>query len=253
MWLALRIVILMLLVFVLPTLAAAGWWLLKEHPASWHQARWDSSGVLPAADADGEAAIYVMAARTGGLKGALAVHTWIATKEKGAESYVRYDKVGWGNPIRRNGYPADARWYSNEPWVVRSVRGAEAQALIPRVQAAIASYPFSHPGDYVVWPGPNSNSFVAHVVEAVPELGARMPSNATGRDFAPGLVDWGWSESGDIRVSLGGYVGVSAGRTRGLEVNFLGLVAGFDLDRPAIKIPAFGTVSLAGGEAVAAE
>ena len=56
-----------------------------------------------------------MAARTGGLKGAFSVHTWIVIKKAGAKAYERYDKVGWGMPIRRNAYPADGRWYSNVP------------------------------------------------------------------------------------------------------------------------------------------
>ena len=37
--------------------------------------------------------------------------------------------------------------------------------------------------DYRIWPGPNSNSFVAHVLREVPELGTTLPPNATGRDF----------------------------------------------------------------------
>ena len=47
------------------------------------------------------------------------------------------------------------------------IRGAEAQGLIPRVQAAIAAYGYNHAGDYRVWPGPNSNTFTASVLRAV--------------------------------------------------------------------------------------
>ncbi|PSJ54346.1 DUF3750 domain-containing protein [Kumtagia ephedrae] len=242
-----RLFLFLLVVFVAPALAAIAWWQLGEHPSSWRDADWSSSGLLAEPQDDPEAAIYVMAARTGGLKGALSVHSWIVTKAAGASSYQRYDKVGWGSPVRRNGYPADARWYSNLPTVVRKISGGEAERLIPKVEAAIAAYPYGRPGDYRIWPGPNSNSFVAHVLAAVPELGAKMPSNATGRDFAPGFASVAWLPgTRDLHATLGGYLGFSAGITSGLEMHFLGLVAGVDITEPGLKIPAFGTVSLSG-------
>lgn len=233
------------LVFVLPVLATVAWWMLQERPANWRSADWSSSAVLPAADADREAAVYVMAARTGGLKGAFSLHSWIVLKKPGASAYERYDKVGWGSPVRRNSRAADGFWYSNRPFVVHAVRGEPAEALIPGIERAIASYPYSKNGDYQVWPGPNSNSFVAHVVRAVPELGASMPPNATGRDFAAGIGSFGWSPAtGDVHATLHGLIGFSAGLTSGLELHFLGLVAGVDFARPALKIPAYGRVEL---------
>lgn len=79
----------------------------------------------------------------------------------------------------------------------------------------------------------------------MPALGARAPANATGRDFAPGLVslrimpDWR-----DIHVTLGGLAGFAAGARSGFEIHFLGLTAGIDPVGPALKVPAFGRVSL---------
>ena len=75
-----------------------------------------------------------MAARTGGFKGALSVHSWIVLKKPGEDAYVRYDKVGWGSPVRRNAYAADALWYSNRPFVVHAVTGDEAERLLPEVE-----------------------------------------------------------------------------------------------------------------------
>lgn len=236
-----------LLVFVLPAAATAAWWYLQERPNSWRSADWSASGVLPVVDPQGDAAIYVMAARVGGFKGAFSVHSWIVTKARGASSYNRYDVVGWGSPVRTNGYPADGRWYSNEPVILHSITGAAAERLIPDVEAAIASYPWSRAGQYVVWPGPNSNSFIAHVLRQVPELGARMPPNATGRDYAPGLFDINWSKNTwDLHMTLGGYFGFALGATSGVEVHFMGLVAGVDILQPALKIPAFGRVEIPG-------
>ncbi len=234
-----------LLVFVMPALATAGWWSAREHPGSWRNADWSSSGILPRAPSKDEAAIYVLAARTGGLKGAFSVHSWLVVKRPGSASYDRYDKVGWGSPIRHNAYAADGRWYANAPEIVASATGPEAARLIPAVEQAIADYRYSNRGDYRMWPGPNSNSVVAHVLRSAPDLGAILPPNATGRDYAPGLFavdlapDWR-----DIHVTLGGFFGFAAGVRSGIEFHFAGLVVGVDLANPAVKIPAYGTVRL---------
>ena len=48
--------------------------------------------------------------------------------------------VGWGQPVRSNGWAPDGRWFGDTPRVIADVRSAEAAALIPKVQAAIAAY-----------------------------------------------------------------------------------------------------------------
>ncbi|TRL35768.1 DUF3750 domain-containing protein [Rhizobium straminoryzae] len=233
------------LLYLAPTFAAAGWWALQERPARWSEANWGSSGLLPRPQESKDAAIYVFSAKTGGLKGAVASHAWIVTKAKGAASYQRYDKVGWGSPIRRNHRPADAYWYSNAPELVVSVTGAEAERLIPHVEAAIAAYPYAQPGDYRIWPGPNSNTFVAFVLRRVPDLGAVLPPHAVGRDFLPEgpflVID---PDGRDVHLTLAGLIGLSAGWRSGLEVHVLGLVAGLDLARPGLKIPAIGRIGI---------
>ena len=74
-----RLAVLFAILFLLPSLASAAWWVTTERPGSWRQADWSASGVLPPAAALKEPVIHIMAARTGGLKGALAVHSWIVT------------------------------------------------------------------------------------------------------------------------------------------------------------------------------
>jgi hypothetical protein len=90
------------------------------------------------------------------------------------------------------------------------------------------------------------------VLRAVPELGVTMPPNAVGRDYRPapylGLTD---SRTG-VEASLWGLVGVKLGWVEGVEVNFLGLVAGLDLRHPAVKLPGFGRIGLEPGVATAA-
>ncbi len=238
----LRLLTMLALVFVLPTLVSAGLWAAKERPGGWNEADWGSAGFLPKAEETPEAAIHVFSAMTGGMKGSVASHAWIVTKEKNGQ-YQRYDKVGWGAPIRRNHRPPDGYWYSNPPRLVTSVKGPEAERLIPKVEAAIASYPHGEAGGYRIYPGPNSNTFVAHVLRSVPELGAVLPPDAVGRDYLPNGAFYALDSDGrDLHLSLGGLVGLSLGARSGFEVNLLGLVAGLDFHRPALKLPGFGAI-----------
>lgn len=231
------------IVFVMPALAHAVIWANLDRPGSWREADWSSSRLLAVPEVDA-AAVYIMTARTGGMKGAVSSHSWIVLKKPGRQDFDRYDVVGWGTPVRKNAYAADARWYSNEPEIHHVVRGAEAQALIAEIERAIAAYPWRRRGDYTIWPGPNSNTFVAGIIDAVAGLDVPLPPTAVGRDFP---VDGKWvrrSETDGLRVSLAGYAGLALGGQRGVEVNFLGLVAGFDPSRGEVKIPGFGSIKL---------
>ncbi|MBB3965499.1 DUF3750 domain-containing protein [Rhizobium metallidurans] len=240
-----RLLLLILVVYLLPALASAGWWSLQSRPSSWREAEWGTSGVLPKADASEDAKIYIMSASTGGLKGAVASHSWIVTKAKGDAAYNRYDKVGWGSPIRRNNYVADAYWYSNTPRIVKEISGGEAQRLIPAVEAAIQSYPYAGVGDYRIYPGPNSNSFVAHVLRTVPDLDTVLPPDAVGRDYLSGGRMFAIDADGrDMHATLYGLIGIAAGQRSGFEVHFMGLVAGIDVTNPGLKIPAIGRIGL---------
>ncbi len=231
----------LLLIFVVPAAVHAALWVAAERPGSWRNADWSSAGTLPSPAEEHEASIRVMAARTGGLKGALSVHTWLLLKREGAARYDRYDVVGWGDPVRRNWRPPDGRWYSNEPLAVYTLKGEEAARLIPEVEAAIGAYRWSENGSYRIWPGPNSNTFVATVLAAVPELGVELPSTAIGRDYPAGpwlfrTPTGGWS------LSLGGVAGLTLGPRDGIAINLFGLVAGVRFSDFAILLPGFGAL-----------
>ncbi|MCL4711736.1 MAG: DUF3750 domain-containing protein [Pseudorhodoplanes sp.] len=231
------------LLFV-PIAAKAALFSLEERPRNFREASWASTGSLPDARAHPDARILVMSGRTGGWKGVLAVHSWIVFKRENADHWTRYDVVGWGRPLRQNGWAPDARWYGTAPTVVADLSGAQARALIPKVEAAVKDYRYAEFGDYRLWPGPNSNSFVAAVLRAVPEMKAVLPPNAIGRDFRPDL-HVGWTDSGTgVEVNLWGFFGARFGWIEGVEINVLGLVVGLDLRNPALKLPAFGLLSL---------
>ena len=232
----------LLVVFLAPVAAKALLWSFEE-PRHWQTARWSSAGILPEAGSDPEARIVVFAARTAGWRGIFAVHTWIVVKPTDAEAYTRYEVTGFGRPLRINGRPPDGYWVGDRPRIVADIRGARAAAAIPKIEAGITAYPYTEYGDYRMWPGPNSNTFVATVLRAVPELEITMPPEAIGKDYRVDGALFGRTDSRTgIEVSLHGLLGIKLGRVEGLEVNVLTLVAGLDAWHPAVKIPAFGRI-----------
>jgi len=231
-------------IFLLPLLARAALYAASNAPRSWHDADWSSSGLLPRADDDDAARVIVFTGRAGAWKGIFSVHSWVVLKAAGARQWTRYDVVGWGNPVRVNNWPADGRWYGNRPVAIADISGPDADKLIPRIEAAVRDYGFSQPGDYRVWPGPNSNSFTAAILRAVPELGVELPPNAVGRDFRDGFYA-GRTDSGTgVELNLAGFAAVKLGWVEGLEVDLLGLVAGLDLRHPGVKLPGFGRIGV---------
>lgn len=216
----------------------------KGWPDSWRTADWNSSGLLPEAAAAAEAEVLVLATRTGKWKSIFAEHMSLVLKPKGAREWTRYDVVGWGNPVRRDAYAADARWYGNRPYVAVRISGAAAAALIPKVEASIARYPYQTRGSYTVWPGPNSNSFVAWVVRNTDGFAAELPPVAVGKDYlGPGLQVAAAPSRTGFTLQAWGLFGVTAALREGLEINVLGTAIGIDPGDLAVKFAALGKVS----------
>ncbi|MEL7184486.1 MAG: DUF3750 domain-containing protein, partial [Pseudomonadota bacterium] len=134
-------------------------------------------------------------------------------------------------------------WYSNAPFTIGVLTGEAAARLIPQLVQTVAAYPNGR-GSYRIWPGPNSNTFVAHILRTHPEIGVTLPPNAVGKDWlGDGLVAT-QDAGGDIHVSAGGYLGFPAGPRTGLEVNLLGQTFGVDVQAPALKLPGIGRVGM---------
>jgi hypothetical protein len=234
----------LLLIFV-PIGVSATSYLFGDRHGNWQTADRSSAGLLPTASNHPDALIRVYAARTVRWRGIFAVHTWIVFKEQGAPRYIRYDYTAWGEPIRTNGFAADGRWFGAAPETIVAVDGDNANRLIPKIQHVIENYKFRSLGDYSAWPGPNSNTFVQAVLDAVPELKAVLPPTAIGKDY-PYEGEWlGVTPSRTgIYASLGGYLGLTVGWVEGIELNFFGAVLGVDVRRPALKFPGIGRLGL---------
>lgn len=215
---------------------------------SWMTARRDATGLAPDPATTREAVVQVYAARSFGWRGIFAVHTWIAVKPADAPRFTRYEVVGFGvqrgvPAIRVDRMGPDNYWFGSYPTVLLDRRGPEAARLIERIRAAVDSYPY--PDLYRVWPGPNSNTFAAHVAREVPELGLELPSHAIGKDYLPGGALFARAPSATgWQLSLLGAAGILVAAAEGLEVNVLGLSFGVDPGDLAIKLPAIGKVGL---------
>ena len=225
-------------------ISAIAYW-KGDRALNWQTADRSSANLLPAAADYPDAMIRVFAARTVRWRGIFAVHSWIVLKEKNAPRYTRYDYTAWGTPISVNRFQADGRWFGAVPETVVAIDGEEAEALLPKIKAAITDYRFSSDGDYVAWPGPNSNTFVKAVLDALPELRSTLPPTAIGKDFP---YDGRWfgttaSQTG-LFASFGGYLGLTVGWVEGIELNFFGAVLGLDIRRPAFKLPGIGRLGL---------
>jgi hypothetical protein len=124
--------------------------------------------------------------------------------------------------------------------LIAEKRGPGAAVLIPRIDAAARAYPWA--GEYIMWPGPNSNTFTAWVLRAVPELEADLPPTAIGKDYS-GMKIVGSAPSGSgFQLSLFGLLGVTTSGVEGLEVNLLGLTFGINPFDPALKLPLVGRI-----------
>jgi hypothetical protein len=236
--------LLILAIFLIPVVARAALFAASDAPRSWRDADWSSTGTLPPATQHQDARVMVMAGTAGAWKGVVAVHSWVVLKRENATAWTRYDVVGWGSPVRTNNWAPDGRWYGSAPLTIVDVRGEEAEQLIPRIEGAIRDYRYSHAGDYRVWPGPNSNSFTAAVLRAVPELGVALPPNAIGRDYRDGFHFGATDSRTGVELNLWGYAGVKIGWVEGIEFNLLGLVAGLDIRNPGIKLPGYGRIGV---------
>ena len=156
-------------------------WALEPTPAGAAQA--------PDPSSHQDAIIQVYGADVWGFRGKFAIHTWIATKARGAAEYKIYQVIGWrlrrtgsvvsiseGNPARP--------WYGSPAILLHEIRGERAEALIGPVHDAVQSYPYD--GEYKMWPGPNSNSFTAWIGLEVPQMRLDLPLKAIGQSWMKG-------------------------------------------------------------------
>jgi hypothetical protein len=173
--------------FVVFTLTTIAFGLAALTTLSWAlQPRGVGRPVAPDPATHPEAVVQVYGADVWGVRGRFAIHTWIVTKAAGADRYRRYQVIGWR---LRRGLPVvsisddnpDGDWFGSEPVLLLDRRGPQAEPLVEAIHQAAVAYPYAD--EYVMWPGPNSNSFTAWIGLEVPTLGLELPAKAIGKSW----------------------------------------------------------------------
>lgn len=211
----------------------------------WHGRSQEPTGQAPDPAAEPRAVVQVYGARIVRWRGAFGIHPWVAYKRAGDAQYQVWQILGWRaryggeTLVHSQGRAPDTHWYGAWPQLLAEHRGPPAEAMIDAIEAAIARYPWRQ--QYRLWPGPNSNTFIAWLAREVPALRLDLPPTAIGKDylgtgtvFAPAPSGTGW------QFSLLGLAGITLARDEGLELNLLGLGFGVDVDDLALRLPGVG-------------
>jgi hypothetical protein len=192
--------------------------------------------------------VQVYAARTYGWRGTFAVHSWLAYKKKTQNQYTVLEVVGWRSRlgqqvIRKKIDTPDRLWFGNKPVLIEEIKGESASKAIERIESIIDTY--SDQSLYRLWPGPNSNTFISHIIKNTEELTNSLPSNAIGKDWINNSRFYSQPASGKgFQLSLYGALGLTIDFKNGIEINILSLNIGFDFLCPAFKLPFIGRLGL---------
>lgn len=158
----------------------------------------------------------------------IARHPWFAVRKAGESDWRIWE-------VPSGGTTDDP--FDNEPYVEPILhgvwRGAEATAAIACLEREAP--PWLEQLDYLVWPGPNSNTF-GDVMLRRCDLHASLPATAIGKDYR-GLVGASWTTEGTGFQVETPVVGLRLGLKEGVQVHVLGLEVGVDLWPPAIIVP----------------
>lgn len=235
------------LVALLVMLVMGPIWILASNQVvtegHWSSLDRSSAGIAPDPKVSTEAVVQVYSARAYNWRGAFGEHIWIATKAEQDDSYRLHQVLSWRRPTVVSSIDTpDRAWFGNPPSLLADYRGEAAAQLIPQIEAAAADYPQAEL--YRVWPGPNSNSFIAWVIREVPGFEVALPVTAIGKDY---IFDGVFAEAPSgtgYQFSLGGVVGIMLALEEGIELNLLGLSFGIDVMRPAIKLPGVGRLGV---------
>ncbi len=218
--------------------------ILTSCASNWRTASKESANISPKPEELQESIVQIFVARAFSWRGAFAVHPWISWKSKDDSTYTVTQVIGWRT---RRGLPAvvmmqdlpDRKWYGAEPKLIYEIRGDKADAAIKKMKEIIPKYRYAN--DYRVWPGPNSNTYIAHLIREVDELEVELPPHAIGKDWLVDSYVLDKTASGTgFQFSLFGVLGLQLGLYEGIEINILGLNFGIDFIRPALKLPLIG-------------
>ena len=193
-----------------------------------------------------EARVLVMSGRTGGWKGVFSVHSWVVLKPENAQELaaLRRGRLGQSGADQRLGAGRAAGTATSRRWCSTCAARTPPSA-IPKIEAAVKAYQIRQCRRLPHLARAEQQHLRRHGAARHPggrsDPAGRTRSAATSaRCPMSGLTD---SRTG-VEASLWGMLGVKLGWVEGVEMNFLGLVAGLDLRNPGVKLPGFGRIGL---------
>ncbi len=159
--------------------------------SNWQTASRESANIAPKPEELTESIYQIYTARAFSWRGYFATHPWIAWKRKDEKQYSVAQVSSWA--LRR---------------------GEKADQMIERALELIKDYPYRD--SYTIWPGPNSNTFVEHIIRYTPGATVELPPHAIGKDYLTNSNIFAMSPSGSgIQLSVFGVLGFTLGRARG--------------------------------------
>lgn len=164
-----------------------------------------------------------------------ATHCWIELHQQGAEEWLRIEANT--DPRAEKIHPSIAnhnvRW-GRDVEVIAVFLLDEAKAQIPLLIEAAEHH--AKDFHYRAYPGPNSNTYVARILDDIPGMDVELPHNAVGKDYTT-TIHAGLTNSRDgLHLDIP-FLGASLGYQQGAEIHLIGLTAGIGLWPPALKIP----------------
>ena len=189
------------------------------------------------------AVVEIYSARSARWRGVVSVHTWIAMKRQHEPTFSRYEVIGWNAKngqstiVKTNG-TSDDYWYGYRPEKIFELVGHSAEAVIDAVEFEVSNYP--HAKTYKAWPGPNSNTFIAHITRMIPAIAVDLPPTAIGKDYMKGFQITVPPSNRGYQMNINGLFGMILSPEEGFEINVASAVYGIDANPPAIKLPAVG-------------
>lgn len=166
-------------------------------------------------------------------------HAWIDLKRGDEGQWERLESLGplgiGQTALSPEEARLDRRLEGESVRLLGLVTGEEARRAIDGIDARSKELARKYE-DYVAWPGPNSNTFVAEVARGVPELAFVFDPNAVGKDYG------GWFDAGLTASRTGVRVdtlplGVALGLREGVELHVAQLTLGLSFDPPGLSLP----------------
>ncbi|MBI2894104.1 MAG: DUF3750 domain-containing protein [Deltaproteobacteria bacterium] len=179
---------------------------------------------------------------TGALEGGI-VHTYVIWKRRGETAKITENR---GDTNSRGG---STSWDQDDE-TYRLLTGRDAVEAIGRLERTLETTPTGHDRQgvygYVMWPGPNCNSYTAGVLRRA-RISVDLPPSAVGKDWPdaiPHLLGFHASTTGlGLQLDVG-ILGLQVGLVEGVELHLLGSALGVALWPPALKLPFIGRIGL---------